>query len=113
MAPRRKKKRTLKPRLPARVRTKRRKAKPKSQQHPELIGLGLLALGVFLAAVLYLGWSGGMVGGWVADGFRATIGAAAFAAPVALIVVGALMVGRSALVDVSPFRTGLAVTSFG
>ena len=113
MAPRRKKKRTLKPRLPARVRTKRRKGKPKNQQHPELIGLGLVALGIFLASVLYLGWSGGMVGGWIADGFTAAIGSAAYVAPVAFVVVGSLMVARSALVDVSPFRTGLVVTAFG
>ena len=110
---RRRKKRTLKPRLPARVRTKRRKAKPKNQQHPELIGLGLVALGLFLVAVLYLGWGGGMVGGWIADGFTASIGAAAYVAPVAFVAVGGLMVARSELVDVSPFRTGLAVTSFG
>ncbi|HEU5280104.1 MAG TPA: DNA translocase FtsK 4TM domain-containing protein [Gaiellaceae bacterium] len=110
---RRRKKRTLRPRLPARVRTKRRKGKVKSQQHTELIGLGLIALGIFLAAVLYLGWSGGMVGGWIADGFTAVIGAAAWGAPVAFTIVGALMVARSALVDVRPFRTGLAVTSFG
>src|SRR3954453_23710924 len=110
---RRRKKRTLKPRLPARIRTKRRKGKAKNQQHPELIGLGLVALGVFLASVLYLGWSGGMVGGWIADGFAASIGAAAYVAPVAFVVVGALMVARSALVDVRPFRTGLVVTTFG
>jgi S-DNA-T family DNA segregation ATPase FtsK/SpoIIIE len=113
MAPRRKKKRTLKPRLPARVRTKRRKGKQKNQQHPELIGLGLVALGVFLASILYLGWSGGMVGGWIASGFTAAIGSAAYVAPVAFVVVGSLMVARSALVDVSPFRTGLVVTAFG
>jgi DNA segregation ATPase FtsK/SpoIIIE, S-DNA-T family len=110
---RRRKKRTLRPRLPARVRTKRRKGKVKSQQHTELIGLGLVALGIFLASVLYLGWSGGMVGGWIADGFAEVIGAAAWGAPVAFTTVGALMVARSALVDVRPFRTGLAVTSFG
>src|SRR5438093_332681 len=63
--------------------------------------------------MLYLGWGGGMVGGWIADGFLAAIGAAAYVAPVAFVGVGALMVARSALVDVSPFRTGLAVTSFG
>ncbi len=80
---RRRKKRTLKPRLPARVRTKRRKGKAKNQQHPELIGLGLVALGVFLASILYLGWGGGMVGGWITDGFTATIGAATYVAPVA------------------------------
>jgi hypothetical protein len=110
---RRKKRRTLRPRLPARVRTKRRKGKAKNQQHPELIGLGLVALGVFLASILYLGWGGGMVGGWITDGFMAAIGAATYVAPVAFAVVGGLMVARSALVDVSPFRTGLAVTSFG
>src|SRR5437870_6954726 len=110
---RRRKKRTLKPRLPARVRTKRRKGKPKSEQQHELIGLGLVALGVFLASILYRRWSGGRVGGWIAHSFTATIGAAAYAAPVALTAVGALMVARSALVDVRPFRTGLAVTSFG
>src|SRR3954462_13940790 len=109
----RRKKRTLRPRLPARVRTKRRKGTTKSQQHPELIGLGLVALGIFLASILYLGWSGGMVGGGIADGFLATIGAAAYVAPVGFVVVGSLMVTRSALVDVRPFRTGLAVTTFG
>jgi hypothetical protein len=54
-----------------------------------------------------------MVGGLITDGFTATIGAATYVAPVAFLAVGALMVARSALVDVSPFRTGLAVTSFG
>jgi DNA segregation ATPase FtsK/SpoIIIE, S-DNA-T family len=110
---RKRKKRTLKPRLPSRVKKRTRKGKPKSQQHLELTGLGLVALGIFLVSVLYLGWSGGMVGGWIADGFTGAIGAAAYVAPVALLTVGGLMVGRSALVDVRPFRTGLIVTSFG
>src|SRR6185312_15801870 len=86
--------------LPARVRTKKRKSKTKNAQHPELIGLGLLALGIFLSSVLYLGWSGGMAGGWIVDGFKATIGAAAYVAPIAFLVVGALMVARSSIADV-------------
>jgi len=111
---RRRKKRTLRPRLPSRVKKRTRKGgKVKSEQHLELSGLGLLALGVFLASILYLGWSGGMVGGGIADAFTGAIGAAAYVAPVAFVLVGALMVGRSALVDVRPFRTGLFVTSFG
>jgi DNA segregation ATPase FtsK/SpoIIIE, S-DNA-T family len=112
---RRRKKRPLMPRVPSRVkkRTRKAKGKPKNQQHLELIGLGLVALGIFLASILYLGWSGGMVGGGIADGFVAAIGAAAYVAPVAFVAVGALMVSRSALVDVRPFRTGLVVTSFG
>src|SRR6476659_3022052 len=110
---RRKKKRTLRPRLPSRVKKRTPKGKPKSQQHLELTGLGLVALGILLVSVLYLGWSGGMVGGWIADGFTSVIGAAAYVAPVAFLTVGGLMVARSALVDVSPFRTGLIVTTFG
>jgi S-DNA-T family DNA segregation ATPase FtsK/SpoIIIE len=113
MARRRRKKRTLQPRLPARVRRRARKRKPRSEQHHELSGLGLVALGVFLASMLYLGWSGGMVGGWVAEAFTATVGAGAYAAPVVFVTVGALMVARSALVDVRPFRTGMIVTGLG
>jgi hypothetical protein len=48
--------RTRKPRSPARVRTKRRKAR--SHHHPELWGLGLVAVGLVLATVLWLGWDG-------------------------------------------------------
>jgi S-DNA-T family DNA segregation ATPase FtsK/SpoIIIE len=111
---RRRQKRTLRPRLPSRVKKRTRKGgKVKSEQHLELSGLGLLALGVFLASILYLGWSGGMVGGAIADAFTGAIGAAAYVAPVAFVLVGALMVARSALVDVRPFRTGMLVTSFG
>ncbi len=110
---RRRKKRTLRPRVPSRIRKRSRTKKPRGEQHPELVGLGLVALGVFLASVLYLGWNGGSVGGWFADATRTVIGAAAYIAPVAFVVVGLLMVARSELVDVSPFRTGLVVTSFG
>jgi S-DNA-T family DNA segregation ATPase FtsK/SpoIIIE len=110
---RRRKKRTLRPRLPARVKKKGRKGKPRSEQHLELTGLGLLALGLFLAFILYLGWGGGMVGDVVALVFTGAIGAAAYVAPVTFVIVGALMVARSGLVEVRPFRTGLLVTSFG
>ncbi|MDQ3823345.1 MAG: hypothetical protein M3321_08915, partial [Actinomycetota bacterium] len=107
------KKRTskLRPKTPKRVKSRRQK--PRGHQHPELIGLGLAALGLFLATVLYLGWRGGVVGEAVADGFRAVIGEAVYAAPLALVGVGALMLARSRLVDLRPFKTGLAVFSLG
>ncbi len=41
------------------------------------------------------------------------IGSAAYAAPLALVVVGSLMLFRSALLDVKPFRTGLVVITIG
>ena len=76
---RRKKRRTPRPRAPAR--TKRRK-QTRGHHHPELIGLGLLAAGVFLAVVLYLGWDGGQVGGWIADGLGDLLGYAVYVLPI-------------------------------
>src|SRR5919198_2273078 len=102
---RRRKRRTLKPRMPKRVKKKRRSTKTRGHQHPELIGLGLFALGVFLGSVLWAGWNGGYVGRWIGDGLDALVGSASSALPAALAVVGALMVARSDLVDVRPFRT--------
>ncbi|HMI99190.1 MAG TPA: DNA translocase FtsK [Gaiellaceae bacterium] len=112
---RRRTKRVLRPRTPSRVRkTKRTKRKAaRGHHHPELSGLVLVALGVFLASVLWAGWNGGYVGLWIADGLRALAGGAAYGLPLALVVIGALMVGRSDLVDVRPFRTGLAVLTLG
>src|SRR5947209_17187250 len=110
---RRRKRRTLKPRVPKRVKKKRRSTKTRGHQHPELIGLGLVALGIFLGSVLWAGWNGGYVGRWIGDGHETLVGSAAWGLPVALTVVGALMVGRSDLVDVRPFRSGLLVLAFG
>jgi hypothetical protein len=39
--------------------------------------------------------------------------AAAYAAPLALLVLGVLMLARSELVDLSPFRTGLIALALG
>ncbi|HET9673549.1 MAG TPA: DNA translocase FtsK [Gaiellaceae bacterium] len=92
---------------------KRRGRRQRGHHHPELWGLGLAAAGLFLATLFWFGWEGGVVGGWIVDGFRGAIGAAAYAAPAALIAIGLLMVARSALVDVRPFRTGLTVLTLG
>jgi DNA segregation ATPase FtsK/SpoIIIE, S-DNA-T family len=111
---RRRTKRVLKPRAPSRVRKKRAKTKkPRGHQHPELLGLALVAFGLFLASVLWAGWNGGYVGGWIGDGFEALVGGLAFVLPLALVIVGGLMVGRSDLVDVRPFRTGLFIFALG
>jgi DNA segregation ATPase FtsK/SpoIIIE, S-DNA-T family len=109
---RRRKRRSLKPRLPARVK-KRKRTRTRGRAHPELVGLGLVAVGLFLASLIYLGWEGGFAGGAIVDGVRSLIGAAAYVAPALLVAVGALMVGRSELVDIRPFRTGLAVVTLG
>ena len=63
-------KRPLRKRTPARVKTRTRKPKRAhaSHQHPELVGLALVATGLFLASVLYLGWDGGVGGRALVDG---------------------------------------------
>jgi S-DNA-T family DNA segregation ATPase FtsK/SpoIIIE len=112
--PRQKRKSKLRPKTPSRVKKRRpAKQRPRSLQHPELWGLGLVALGLFLGSVIYVGWNGGYVGKALADGLDALIGGASWVVPAAFVVLGALMVVRSALVDVRPFRVGLIVAVFG
>jgi DNA segregation ATPase FtsK/SpoIIIE, S-DNA-T family len=77
------------------------------QRHLDLIGLGLVAVGVFLAFPLYLGWEGGEAGQAIVDGLTWAIGRVAWATPVALVAAGALLVMRPALpAGVRPFRAG-------
>jgi S-DNA-T family DNA segregation ATPase FtsK/SpoIIIE len=97
----------VRPKTPARVKKRTRTRRVRSHHHPELVGLGLLALGVFLATLLWLGWDGGVVGEAISEACRDAIGAAAYGAPPLLAALGALMLFRSALVDVRPFRLGL------
>jgi DNA segregation ATPase FtsK/SpoIIIE, S-DNA-T family len=112
--PRSKRKSTLRRKPPAgRKKTAATAPKAHALNHPELWGLGLVALGLFLGSVLYVGWNGGFVGGALVDGLDALIGGASWGMPVALVAVGGLMVARSALVDVRPFRVGLGVLASG
>ena len=88
----------------------RRRTKKRARHHDaELIGLGLAALGIFLACVLWFGLSGGPV----PNAARGVIGWAAYISPLILIPLGGLIVTRSALVSVRPFRLGLCVTVAG
>ncbi len=111
--PRRRRKTKLRPKLPSRVRKKKAASRPRGRQHPELWGLACVALGVFIGSVLYAGWNGGYVGRWLADGLDTLIGRASYGMPAVLFVLGGLMVAKSALVDVRPFRTGVAVLALG
>jgi S-DNA-T family DNA segregation ATPase FtsK/SpoIIIE len=98
------------PKTPSRVKKRRgKKTKAHAHHHPELVGLGLAGLGVFLAAILWFGFNGGPV----RDLVHAGIGAAAYLTPVILIPLGVLIVAKSALIDVRPFRLGLGVALTG
>src|SRR6059058_417469 len=84
---------------------KRRRKSARGHHYPELVGLGLLAAGAFLACVLWFGLSGGPV----ADSVTAAVGWAAYLTPLVCVPLGALIVTRSELVSLRPFRVGLAV----
>jgi S-DNA-T family DNA segregation ATPase FtsK/SpoIIIE len=109
----RRKKRVLRPRTPSRVKRRKRAAKQRSHHHPELIGLGLTAVGLFLSTLVYLGWEGGRAGSWIPDGIWAVIGDAGYLLPAALVVIGSMMLGRSKLIEVHPFRWGVGSLALG
>ncbi len=78
------------------------------QRELDLIGLALVAVGVFLACVMYLGWAGGEVGGALTDGVRYLVGTVGYAVPVGLVAAGAIVVMRPMLPTGRPFGTGAA-----
>ncbi len=91
--------------------TNTKKTSSRPHQHLDLWGLGLCGLGLFLAVVLWLGLDGGVVGGKVSVTVKTLVGQAGVLLPVALVGVGVLLVVRSGLLDLRPFRTGLVVVA--
>ena len=87
------------------------------QRHWDLIGLGLVALAIFLAFLVYLGWDGGEGGTAVVDGLRDLLGAVHYLVPVVLLAAGVLVVMRPVLPAVRPFRAAavclFAATTLG
>jgi S-DNA-T family DNA segregation ATPase FtsK/SpoIIIE len=73
----------------------------------DLLGLGIAALGIFLAFVMYAGSSGGQVGNALRDGLLLLFGRVAYAAPAAFVAGGALVVARTLIPSVRPLRAGV------
>src|SRR3954471_2342522 len=85
------------------------------QRQLDLIGLGLVALGLFFAFLVYFGWDGGRAGSQAVEGLRWLLGAGHYLVPAALLGAGAILMLRPVLPAVRPFRSGaiclfLAVT---
>jgi DNA segregation ATPase FtsK/SpoIIIE, S-DNA-T family len=78
------------------------------QRHWDLIGLALVAVAIFLAGLIYLGWDGGRGGEWVVDGLRDLVGDVHYVVPVALLAAGGVLVMRPVLSAVRPFRAAAA-----
>ncbi len=81
------------------------------QRQLDVIALALVASGVFLGCVLYLGWAGGSVGGGLGSALRWLLGVLAYPVPVALVAGGALLALRPVLPARRPLRTGIVCVS--
>jgi len=106
-------------RKPTKKRPQRRRANARfgvpalEDHHRDLIGLGLVAFGCFLAVVLYGGETGGRVGEAAADALRFLLGDAAYLAPIGIVAIGAVVVMRDILSALKPFRAGAICLTLG
>src|SRR5947209_14778949 len=99
--------RRSKPRARARAKRSSPSLPVLEQHHLDLLGLGLVALAVFLAYVLYGGHgSAGRAGNALVDGLGWAVGEVRYLAPVAFACAGAVIVLRPVLPAVRPFRSG-------
>jgi S-DNA-T family DNA segregation ATPase FtsK/SpoIIIE len=92
-------------RKPAKRSRVRRAPRRLDQRTLDVIGLGLVALGVFMGCVLYGHWDGGAVGNGAATAFAWVFGKVRDGVPVALAGLGALLVLRPLIGSPKPLRT--------
>ena len=76
------------------------------QRHLDLVGLGLVTVGIFLAFPLWLGWDAGAIGAGLSDGLAWAFGALKWGAPLGFAVIGGLVVLRPVMPAFRPFRAG-------
>jgi S-DNA-T family DNA segregation ATPase FtsK/SpoIIIE len=72
-----------------------------------VLGLGLVAAGVFMGFVLYGGWNGGRAGHGLAVALGWLLGRARVLAPVALVLGGGALLLRPVLPTLRPLRAGV------
>jgi S-DNA-T family DNA segregation ATPase FtsK/SpoIIIE len=72
----------------------------------DVLGLGMVAVAVFLVFPLWLGWEAGAVGEAVTDTLRLAVGDVAYGTPPVLAAIGAMVVLRPVLPAIRPLRTG-------
>src|SRR5947209_7285878 len=75
--------------------------------HVDILALALIALGIFLGAVAYLGWAGGSLGDGAVTGMRFAFGALGYALPAVLAAGGAVILARELRPPARPLRTGM------
>ena len=98
-------------RRPARSRAPARRAprdlvRGLDQRHFDVIGLALIAVGIYLGLVLYMGWDGGPVGEAASDGLNNSAGEVAYIAPIAIAGWGASLIARPMIKAPSALNAG-------
>ena len=78
-------------------------------QTREIVGLGLLGLGAFLAMTTYLGISVGPVGSGFETLVRLIVGRAVIVAPLVLVGIGIALILDNAILTRRPFRVGAGI----
>src|SRR3954454_15693908 len=76
------------------------------QHHLDLIGLGLIAVAVYLGCVLYVGWDGGPVGDSLKSALADATGRVAYLVPIAVAVWGAGLMMRPIIKAAGAFNAG-------
>jgi DNA segregation ATPase FtsK/SpoIIIE, S-DNA-T family len=74
--------------------------------HVDIIGLGLIAIGILLGGVAYFDWDGGALGNAAVTGMRFLLGALGYVVPAALVAGGAVVLARELRPPARPLRTG-------
>src|ERR671937_135372 len=93
-------------RSPASPRLSREQLEKLEQRQLDVIGLSLIAVGVYLTFVLYLGWDGGRVGSGAKHGLTYLFGSVAYVSPLAFFGCGAALILKPFLPAIRPLRTG-------
>lgn len=70
-------------------------ARPPAGHGREIAAIACVAVAVFLAFVLYLGWDGGSLGHWLGDAARWLVGVLAYALPPLLALIAYLLVAAT------------------
>lgn len=75
----------------------------------EIAGLALIALGIFLGAVVFASIGGGAAGQYLEEFIRVFVGRGVGLAPLVMVAVGVHLIVRIPVFDATPFRIGAAI----
>ena len=75
----------------------------------EVAGLALIALGIFLGAVVFASIGGGAVGQYLEEFIRVFVGRGVGLAPLVMVAVGVHLIVRIPVFDATPFRIGAGI----